>query len=157
MGIIKISTEIDVSVEKVFHLVKDEKRMLDLVPLPRGKIYVEKLTEGPLQVGTEFSVAYRVGFFTLKLWTSKVIELVENRLYHTRSSSGFNFKASIWTLESLPRGTRLTRYVKYELPGSVIGKVVDRLWVNRWLKKKTTLWIKDIKKYLEKEERLQSL
>ncbi|WP_309493303.1 SRPBCC family protein [Candidatus Hecatella orcuttiae] len=151
MGFVKLSIEIAALAEDVFSLVKDEKKMLSLVPLPlKWEFHVEKLTDGPVRVGTKYRVSARRGKLRRVLWTAEVVGLVENRLYHTKSTSGFNFKVSKWTLEPISVGTRLTRTLEYDLPGWILGTVADWLWVNKKIKKKTEEWLMNIKRYMER-------
>ncbi len=152
MGIIKFSIEVDSPAEKVFIYISDEHAMLSLIRLPLGfKLSVKKLTENPLEVGSEYKVFLKMGCISLKLWDVKIIELVEDKLYHTKSISGLNIKSSKSIVEPIQSRTKLTRFVEYELPLSFLGEILDRLWIHRVLERKTAEWLQNIKKQIETE------
>lgn len=65
------------------------------------------------------------------------------------------FEPSHWrdTLEEHGDRTTLTRYVEYELPGSVLGQVLDRLVVERQNAKQMENGLEQIKKGIEEMQR----
>ena len=54
-----------------------------------------------------------------------------------------------WTFEPTAKGTKLTFSMDYEVPYSVLGKVIDKLKVSKDVKKELNMWLPNAKKALE--------
>ena len=57
--------------------------------------------------------------------------------------------SSLWVLEPTAKGTKLTYSMDYELPYSILGKLVDKLRVKKDIDKSVAEMMENIKKGLE--------
>ena len=80
----------------------------------------------------------------------EVTEFEKNKkvIMHTIGASKVKAGNS-WTLEPTAKGTKLTPIMEYELPYSILGKIVDKLRVSKDVGEKMEKQLRDIKKALE--------
>lgn len=142
------SAEIKATPEEVFAFMISEK-MNDYV---WGKWVVGKwTTPGPVGVGS-------IGHWTAKPdntlmkgeWDTKVTEFVKNKKMAMESVEGSKFKMAVMGLfESSSIGTKVTYIEDYEVPYSVLGKLVDRIKYRKETEKLMETWLLNLKKALE--------
>ena len=83
-------------------------------------------------------------------WVDQLEVLDENREVLARAVEGVRFDVLRWTLEPIEGGTRLTRHVRYNLPYSFVGSLLDVLWAENSFRKTGIDWLQNIKAHLEK-------
>ena len=140
MGKLTKSIEIEASPEKVFTFINDDKKMNEA-----GSVKVETTSEGPVGVGT---TRHLVG--PKMEWDLEVTEFVKNKKIAQRTIGASKFKMTdLWTLEPTAKGTKLTFSADYELPYSLLGKVVDKVRVGKLIEKQQSQTLENMKKALE--------
>jgi carbon monoxide dehydrogenase subunit G len=81
---------------------------------------------------------------------SEVIEFVKNEKFvsHTIGASKFKGTAS-FTLEPTTKGTKVTYSMDYEMPYSVLGKLIDKVRVHKKMEEGISNAMENAKKTLE--------
>jgi len=136
------SIEIEASPEEVFTFINDDKKMNEA----NKDVKVETTSEGPVGVGT---TRHFVGAAGGK-WDDEITEFVKNKKIasHTIGKGDMKITGS-WTLEPTAKGTKLTTSMDYELPYSLLGKLVDKVRVSKFIEKNMDQMLENIKKALE--------
>jgi len=143
LGKLTKSIEIEASPEKVFTFINDTKKMNEAF---KPSIEVKDTSEGPVGVG---STMHFVGAAGGK-WDAEVTEFVENKKVASRTIGAGDMKITqSWTLEPTAKGTKLTFSADYELPYSLLGKLVDKVRVSKVIEKSTIQMLENAKKALE--------
>ncbi len=146
MGKLTKSIEIEASPEEVFTFINDQKKMNDVM---KGWAEMQYTSAGPVGVGT---TAHHIAKFGGQMgeWDREITEFVKNKKMsdHTTGASKMKMGSS-WTLEPTAKGTKLAISMDYELPYSVLGKVIDKLKFNKDLDKVMGKMLENIKKALE--------
>ena len=139
------STEIAVSPETVFAFVISDK-MNDVWK----EWYDAKWTsEGPVGVG---SIGHFVGNpnFLKGEWDMEVTEFVKNKKMTMRTIGKSPMKATVsMVVEPTAKGTKATYIDDYEVPYSVLGKLIDKLKVRKDMEKVHIQLLENLKKTLE--------
>jgi carbon monoxide dehydrogenase subunit G len=140
------SIEIEAAPEKVFAFLLDKEKMNEA---SKGFSEFEYTSEGPVGVGTTMHYVTGSGGSTME-FDSEVIEFVRNErlVSHTIGASKFKGTAS-FTLEPLAKGTKLTYSMDYEMPYSVLGKLIDKLSVQKKMEEGIINALENGKKALE--------
>jgi hypothetical protein len=81
-------------------------------------------------------------------WDMEVTEFVKNKKVVTHTDKPSSMTNTL-ILEPTDKGTKLTHEVEYELPYSILGKVIDKLKVSKDVKKELNMWLPNAKKALE--------
>jgi carbon monoxide dehydrogenase subunit G len=137
------SIEIEASPEKVFTFINDDKKMNEAAGA--GGVKVETTSEGPIGVGT---TRHLVG--PKMKWDLEITEFVKNKKIASHTIGASKFKMTdLWTLEPTAKGTKLTFSAEYELPYSLLGKVVDKVSVGKLIEKQQSQTLENMKKALE--------
>ena len=147
MGKLSKSIEIEASPEKVFAFMLDMEKVNEITKgFAEGKI----TSKGPIGVGTTMHYVGRAGGTQVE-WNMEVTEFEKNKKMcgHTVGAGKFKMESS-WIFEPTAKGTKLTFSYDYELPYSVLGKIVDKLRVSKDMEKSTEKQLEGIKKTLEK-------
>ena len=146
MGKLTKSIEIGASPEKVFAFINDTKKMNEI---NKGNLEMEPTSKGPIGVGsTSHWVATAGG--NQQEWDMEVTEFVKNKKMVTKTIGASKFKTTLLvTLEPTAKGTKLTYSMDYELPYSVLGKLVDKLKVGKDMEKNMGAMLEKAKKALE--------
>ena len=146
MGKFTKSIEIEASPEEVFTFINDDKKMNDA---GKGFSEMEYTSKGPVGVGTTAHHIAKVGGQERE-WDMEITEFVKNKKMssHTIGASKAKMTNS-WTFEPTAKGTKLTMSMDYEVPYSVLGKVVDKLKVSKDLDKVMGKLMENVKKALE--------
>lgn len=146
---IERSTVIEAPVEKVFAFVIDFENFLR-ASSPEMETEILSQDEGPRKIGYKVRVRSKVGG---KVWDVEVeiTEFVENERYVTRQTGGPMKKFDmIDTFEPTNGGTRWTAILDYELPYSLLGKLMDRLKVRKAFEESSNYYTEKTKELIEK-------
>ena len=148
---IKKSIEIKSSPEKVFAVLDDSPNF----PQWQEGIKEVKITSNGgkrLEDHTGETAHFVMGFGGFKFEADfKVMKWIKNRLFVIESISGMKLNGED-IVEPIEGGTRVTWDFEYEIPFSLIGKVVDKLLFQKMLEKQMGQNLKNLKKLLEKHE-----
>lgn len=140
------SIEIEASPEKVFAFINDMEKTNEI---SKGFSEGEYTSKGPIGVGTTLHVVGRAGGQQVE-FDMEITEFVKNKKVAMRTIGASKFKMQgSQTLEPTAKGTKLTNTMNYELPYSILGKIVDKLKVSKDLEKSMEKDLKNIKKALE--------
>ena len=144
------SLEIKAPVEKVWALMTDWDR------LPEWAKTVEKFEITSKQrsgVGMTFhEVGVLAGWLRYDVHT-EVTEFVENKIIAWRVVSGKRVRKGAkgsWTMKPTEAGTQLTYVSEYEVPYSILGKIIERLIFRGRFEKQVDGWMENIKSLVEK-------
>jgi carbon monoxide dehydrogenase subunit G len=140
------SIEIEASPEKVFAFINDMEKMNEST---KGVAEGEYSSKGPIGVGTTVHYVGKAGGSQAE-WDLEITEFEKNKKVSTRTIGASKFKLTTSaTLEPTAKGTKLTRTFDYELPYSILGKIVDKLKVKKDMEKSIEKQLGDMKKALE--------
>jgi len=146
---IEKSIVIEAPVEKVFSFVTDVDNFVKTQP-PEVEMTVLSRDKGPDRVGSKGKVRAKVGG---QVWEVEMetTELVKNKRRVMRQKGGALKKMEATDLfEPTEKGTKLTTILEYELPYSLIGKVVDKLKARKDIEKAFDYSVKKTKELIEK-------
>ena len=140
------SIEIEASPEKVFTFIIDAEKLNEVT---KGFQEVEKTSKGPVGVGTTAHIVGKAGGQQAEL-DAEITEFEKNKkvIWRTIGASKLKVRYSD-ILEPTAKGTKLTRSSDYELPYSILGKIIDKLRVSKDMEKSTEKVLKETKKTLE--------
>lgn len=148
MGKVTGSIEIEASPEKVFDFVTSEK-MNNLI---REFVEGKWTSVGPVGVG---STAHYVGVNEHNIgeeWNAEVTEFAKNKkliMHLTGTNKHSSDQTNYYVFEPTTKGTKLTISSEYEMPYSILGKLVDWLVVKRMVEKTGTKMLENFKAALE--------
>ena len=80
----------------------------------------------------------------------EITESLEKEKMTTRSTSGNATLIGTYTLKPTEPGTEVTYMMDYELPHSILGKIIDKLVVGRMMEKEYEKALEKLKSILEK-------
>lgn len=80
----------------------------------------------------------------------EITEYIENEKATWRSTAGNLTAIGLTTLKTTETGTKLTLMMDYDLPYSILGKIVDKLMVSRDIEKGFERSLEKLKNTLEK-------
>ena len=142
MGKLTKSIEIEASPKEVFNFINDMEKMNKATA---GFTEAEYTSKGPVGVGT-------IGHFVMKdgEFDAEITEFVKNKkvTYHTIEASKFKLTGS-FILEPTTKGTKLTNSYDYELPYSILGKLIGKFKVSKDIHKSMSKMIENVKRGLE--------
>jgi carbon monoxide dehydrogenase subunit G len=140
------SIEIEASPEKVFAFLTDKKKMNEIT---KGFAEGQYTSKGPVGIGTTEHWVAKAGGSQMEL-DMEVTEFEKNKKISSRTvgASKLKMQAS-YILEPTAKGTKLTFTYDYELPYSILGKIIDKLRVSKDVEKSTEKELGGIKKALE--------
>ena len=146
MGKVTKSIEIEASPEEVFAFIIDQKKMNEA---GKGFAEMEYTSKGPVGVGTTYHLIAKIGGQERES-DMEITEFVKNKKMssHTIGASKAKMTGS-WNLEPTAKGTKVTQSMDYEVPYSVLGKVIDKLKVSKDLDKVMGKLMENVKKALE--------
>ena len=151
MGKLTKSIEIAASPEAVFNFINDLEKMNKA---HAGFTEAQYTSKGPVGVGTTARFIGSHGG-THTEWNMEITEFEPNKRI-TWNSTGPNKLINIFTIEPASNGAKLTHSGAYEVPYSVLGKLVDKLKVSKDVDKEVTLELENVKKALETQKLLTS-
>ncbi|MFQ5759328.1 MAG: SRPBCC family protein [Candidatus Bathyarchaeia archaeon] len=132
MGKIVIETEIEAPIEKVFAFLSTPKNWEKLMP-EEANFKVEELTEKPSGFGCKCHITAVLGGKKIEQ-VMETVEFEKNRRDVAHQIKGDMKKFEKTHLfEVTDKGTKVTGTVEYELPYSILGKIMDKLKVEKEL------------------------
>jgi ligand-binding SRPBCC domain-containing protein len=162
LTIVERSIVIEAPVEKVFAFVDDFDNFLKTQP-PELEMEVLSRDEGPNRVGHRTKARAKVGGGSVGSRVSEVEvetrEFVENERISMEKKGylvpdcPFPMKRMITTdtFEPTDGGAKWTNIVEYELPYSLLGKLVDKANFRKAIEKSSDYYMKKTKELIEKE------
>jgi uncharacterized membrane protein len=146
---IEKSIVVEAPVEKVFDFATDFDNFVK-TQLPEVEMTVLSRDKGPDRVGRKAKVRAKVGGHVLEM-EMETTELVKNKRRVVRQKGGALKKMEGTDLfEPTEKGTKWTLVLEYELPYSLLGKVVDKLKVRKDMEKSMDYSMKKTKELIEK-------
>jgi len=146
---IEKSIVIEAPVEKVFDFATDFDNFIK-TQHPETEITVLSRDKGPDRVGRKAKVRAKVGGHVLEVEV-ETTELVKNKRRVGRQKSGAFKKMETTDLfEPTEKGTKWTVIMEYELPYSLLGKIVDKLKARKDAEKSMDYSMKKTKELIEK-------
>jgi uncharacterized membrane protein len=142
---IEKSIEINVSPKKVWSMVAWEKlpEWYDLFKK------VEYTSKDKYKVGETVHIISEAAGVKAE-WDAETTEVIENEKAAWRSTGGNFTGIGSTALSPTKAGTKVTIVMEYELPYSVLGKLIDKLRVHKALEKSFDIGLKKLKDILEK-------
>ncbi len=142
---IEKSIEINASLAKVFSLIRWDK-----VPEYYDSIKkVEWLSEPKMKVGATVHVLSEIAGAKGE-WDAEITEYIDNEKVSWRTTGGNMTIIYNATLGPAKAGTKLTTSFDYELPYSVLGKLIDKLRVHKAMEKEADKALQKMKEAAEK-------
>jgi carbon monoxide dehydrogenase subunit G len=140
------SIEIEASPEKVFAFLTDMEKMNEI---NKGFSEFEYTSTGPVGVGTTMHYVGKAGGSETE-WDMEMTEFEKNKKMSMRTigKSKFKMQQSV-ILEPTAKGTKATYVADYTMPYSILGKIVDKLRVQKDIEKSIEKNQRDVKKALE--------
>ena len=137
--------EIKAPPEKVFNYIKDLKKQPEWMPSIKSHKITSERKEG---TGITTHCITEPGGRRVE-WDSELTEWEANKKIAWECKPPLRNKGS-FSLEPLDDGTRVTFEMNYELPYSVIGKIIDRLKVRKDMEEDVSKGLENLKVLLEK-------
>ena len=144
------SIVIEAPVEKVFAFVTDFDNFLK-ASSHEIKMEVLSRDEGTQKVGDTIKVRTKIGD---QVWEVDVetTEFVKNKRQTVQQKGGaFKKMLMMDTFEPTDGGTKWTAIVEYELPYSLLGKLIDKLKFRKAMEKGSDYYVNKTKELIEKE------
>jgi uncharacterized membrane protein len=140
------SIEINAPLDKVFSLVN-----WDRVPEYYNSIKKVKWTSKPpkMEVGATVHVLSEIAGSNGE-WDAEITEYKNNEKVSWRTTGGNMTIIYNATLDPAKAGTKLTTSFDYELPYSVLGKLIDKLRVHKAMEKESEKALQKMKEIAEK-------
>lgn len=149
MGRIEISTEIEAPIENVFAFMADPRNYENIMP-EDAAVRVEMLSKGPVGVGTTYRLSGVLAGRKMAV-ENEYVEFEENRRIVERQTKGdFKSYRGTYVFEATKKRTTLKQTMDYELPYSVLGKIIDRLKAGKELRAYVKASTERAKEILEK-------
>ncbi len=151
MAKINKSINIQAPIEKVFAFMTDPENFAKAQP-PESETKIIAKPEGPPGVGRTWKMSMKAGGQIYK-WDAKITEFMENQKV-TGSQTGGPFKRLEWTqsFESINGSTKYSITSEYKMPYSMLGKIIDKLKVEKEMDKNFDYYIKKTKELIEKDQ-----
>jgi len=140
------SIEINASPEKIWSILVQLEKMPEFFESIKK---VEWTSKDKNKVGSTFhAVGEALG--TKMENDYEIAEMIENEKLTFRTTSGHLTAILTTTLTPTKNGTKITITQDYELPYSILGKIIDKLAVHRAMQKETEGALKKLKAMAEK-------
>ena len=148
MGKIRKSIQIEAKPEDVFGYMDDVKRRGHHMFGMGRNFYPEILSENATGVGATYR--WRGTMYGVKFgWTEVVTKWVKNREKFHHSIEGMKIDMG-WTLAPKDGGTILTMVMDYDIGYSLLGKLIDWLWAERYCSNGIDADFQHMERFLEK-------
>lgn len=146
MGKMTKSVEIKAPPEKVFAFLTDTEKLNEIA---KGDVEFKQTSQGPWRVGTTMHWISRQGGQKVEA-DMEVTEFEKNKkaTVSTVGASKLKLKQTC-AVEPTANGTKLTYIMNYTVPYSILGKVIDRLKVQKDVEKSIERQFMDAKAALE--------
>ena len=149
MGHVRMVIEIKARPEQVFAHIDNIRNMVPHVGAFGGKLDLEIVSKNASGVGATYHWRGRLLGWKVDL-TEIVTKWVMNKEKAYRGIKGFKFDVH-WILSSKNDKTEVNVEFSYELPGSYLGKLIDRLFINRYVERGFRKVLHEMKDILERE------
>jgi carbon monoxide dehydrogenase subunit G len=148
VGRITKSIEIEASPEKVFDFMSDMEKLNEIT---KGVARNEITSKGPVGVGSiGHTILYNKVGGKQAEFDMEVTEFEKNKKVSMRTIGKSKMKVNIkYAFEPTAKGTKLTKTTDYELPYSILGKIIDQLGAHKDMEKTEEKALMDLKKALE--------
>ena len=126
----KVTKSIDIpaSPETVFALIIDLDKMNKAL---KGGLKGEYTSKRPVGVGSTSHMVGKVGNIEAET-DMEIYEFVKDKKVSMRTIGASKINGDIqWICEPTATGTQLTYILDYEMPYSILGKIIDKLKVSR--------------------------
>ena len=148
-------TKIDKSIvihaptEKVYAYIKDIDNFAKAQP-PETETKVLSKPEGGPKVGQISRMSMKAGGQVYE-WENEITEVTENKKMSAIQKGG-PFKRLEWTQTCEPTNgeTKYSLTCEYELPYSIVGKIIDKLKIEKEVDRNFDYYIKKTKELIEK-------
>ena len=148
MGRVESQIEIGAPLERVFAFVANPKNYEKM--FAGAEVKVEMVSKGPIGVGTSYRLSAVLGGRKVDVHLHEYVEFEENRRFVDCEVKGaLKREELIFVFDSTDRGTKVTASIDYELPGSVLGMVLDRLMVRKEMERFLKGGVQKAKEILE--------
>ena len=147
MARIETSIEINALPEKVWSLVNWDR-------VPEYYESIKKVTwtsKGRMEVGATVHVLSDIAGVKGE-WDAEITEYADNQSVSWRTTSGNPTIIYHATLAPSKTGAKITTAFDYELPYSILGKIIDKLRVQRAMEKEAEKALQKMKVAAEKKE-----
>jgi ligand-binding SRPBCC domain-containing protein len=126
MGRVKSSIEIEAPIEKVFAFLSNPKNNERI--FSHADVQVENVSEQPIGVGTTYRISGVVAGRRAVFHPHEIVEFEENRRFVDHDKGGPLKKEELTVVfAATDKGTKVTMTIEYQLPYSVLGKMLDKL------------------------------
>jgi len=144
MTTIKKSILIESPVEQIETLFNDPHRLPEWYP---GVAAVEPSAGYPVEVGSTCQITYKAGGMTMESKFSTVENVPHsNRIF---KMEGMITGTNRWDLEQEGGATKVTVTIDYEMAGGGLGKIADKLVVERMNDKNAAAGLENLKAMVE--------
>ena len=138
--------EIEASPEKVFAFMTDTKKLNEIA---KGDVEFIQTSAGPWGVGTTLHWVSKQSGSPMEA-DFEIIEFEKNKKATMRTVKASKLKLQqTCAVEPTAKGTKLTYIAEYTMPYSILGKLVDKLKVQKDVEKSIDRQLTDGKKALE--------
>ncbi len=144
---IEKSIKINAPPEKVFFLLTDREEVPKWNKLIREARVTSKERTG---VGSTVHYVGEAGGARGE-WDIETTEWVKDGKYAWRTTSGDVAMLVTWTLREVDGGTELKYEIQYELPYSILGKIIDKLKASKDIENGMTAALQNLKQFSEKK------
>ncbi len=145
LGRIERSIEIRAQPEKIWAIVFWD-RVPEWFDIIKKVGHTSEIKDG---LGATVHVVAKAGGVNA-VWNSEVSEWKENEKIAWHSTGGQVTMTSSMTFSPIKDGTKLTFEMDYDLPYSILGKIIDKLWVGKDIDESNERGMKRIKEIFEK-------
>ena len=145
LGRIERSIEIKAQPEKIWAIVFWD-RVPEWFDIIKKVEHTSEIKDG---LGATTHVVAKAGGINAE-WNSEVSEWRENEKIAWHSTGGQVTMTSSMTFSPIKDGTKLTFEMDYDLPYSILGKIIDKLWVGKDIDESNERGMKKIKEIFEK-------
>ncbi len=148
MGKFVIDTEIKAPIEKVFAFISDPKSNEKIFP-KEDEVKIEILSKGQPGLGTKFRFTGLLSGQKIKS-EAEYVEFEKNRRFVERQTEGDMKKwEQTFVFEATGKGTKVNLTTEYQLPYSILGKIIDRLKAGKEIQTSVEAAIEKTKEILE--------
>lgn len=142
---IEKSIEIKAPPEKIWPIIQPDK-----LPAWHAEIKkVEWTSKDKNKVGSTYHMAAEAAG-TKAESDQEITEVTENEKYAFRTTGGSMTAIGFMTLSPTKAGTKVTAVIDYDLPYSILGKLIDKLRVQKAVDKDYDVALKKLKDLMEK-------
>jgi len=144
MTTIKKSIVINASVEQVEAFLNDPQRLPEWYP---GVTAIDPSPGYPVEVNSSCNITYKAGGVTMdsKFTTIDNVPLSKR----TFKMDGMVIGTNRWDLSQEGSGTKVDLTIDYEMAGGGLGKIVDKLLVERMNEKNAATSLENLKSMVE--------